>query len=64
MMEVFGLIMGDLFDHSHHEFELVLGHGNGVITMIMTDFADFNFTRLQLHNSRSCLSEINQVQIG
>jgi len=29
VMEVFGLIVGDLFEHSHHEFELILGHDNG-----------------------------------
>ena len=28
-MEIFGLVVGDFFEYSHHEFELVLGHGNG-----------------------------------
>ena len=29
VMQILGLVVGDLFKHSHHELEFILGHGNG-----------------------------------
>ena len=29
VMQILGLVVGDLFKHSHHELEFVLGHGSG-----------------------------------